>query len=217
MNTRLYKYPRTPHLPWSPGATPDDIFVVDNNIFVSDDIYEHNYVVVTEKRDGECTTFYPDHIHARSIDSKDHESRHIVKALHAQVRRGIPEGFRICGENLYAKHSIYYTDLISYFEVFSIWNDDMCLSWEETVEWCIMLDLQPVPEMMRGSWTDILPKLKELQLDLDKQEGYVVRTVNPFTYDSFHKNVAKFVRKGHVQTDKHWMYQKIIPNKLRVT
>jgi hypothetical protein len=43
----------------------------------------------------------------------------------------------------------------------------------------------------------------------------VVRKGHSFHYDDFADNVAKFVRKDHVQTNKHWMNEKIIKNKLR--
>ncbi|MEI8604633.1 RNA ligase family protein [Pseudoalteromonas sp. B160] len=45
------KYPRTPHLPWSPGATEDDIHQGNLSCFAN------KQVVVTEKMDGENTTF----------------------------------------------------------------------------------------------------------------------------------------------------------------
>ncbi|WP_444997397.1 RNA ligase family protein [Aliikangiella sp. IMCC44359] len=128
MNTR-YKYPRTPHLPWSPGATRDDIRCVDSKIF------EDRMVVVTEKMDGENATLYKNHMHARSIDSRHHPSRDWLKKFHASIAYNIPAGWRICGENLFAQHSIAYKNLSSYFYGFSIWNEDNdCLSWKDTLE-----------------------------------------------------------------------------------
>ena len=202
------KYPRTPHLPWSPGATKDD------RILNSVEHFTHHYVVVTEKRDGENTTLYQDHIHARSIDSKDHISRHYVKALHARIRNMIRDGWRICGENLHYEKSIHYNDLTDFFEVFSIWdNNNICLSWGETGEWCEILGLTPVPVLWQGTWD--LKALRNLQLDLDKQEGYVVRSIYGFPYEQFDKHIAKFVRKNHVQTDEHWMHQQLVKNELK--
>ncbi len=110
MNARPVKYPRTPHLPWSSGRAEDDIAL---------DSIEHlerlEDVVVTEKLDGENTTLYHDYLHARSIDSKSHPSRDWIKRFHAKVRYDIPEDFRICGENMYAKHSIFYDALTTYY------------------------------------------------------------------------------------------------------
>ncbi|MGC5412734.1 RNA ligase family protein, partial [Streptomyces sp. DT225] len=56
-------YPRTPHLPWSPGATSDDVRMTDLAALAGTE------VVVTEKLDGENTTLYADGLHARSLDS----------------------------------------------------------------------------------------------------------------------------------------------------
>lgn len=66
-------------------------------------------IVVTEKMDGENTTVYKDgYVHARSVDvtSKPWQSW-----LHSRVCiacKALPDGWRVCGENLYAKHSISY-------------------------------------------------------------------------------------------------------------
>ena len=123
------KYPRTPHLPWSPGASSDDVWI---DTFA---LFEGSEVVITEKMDGENTTLYADHIHARSLDSRHHPSRSWVKGLHQSIAHLIPAGWRICGENLYARHSVGYEALPSYFMVFSIWDEhNHCLGWEQTVE-----------------------------------------------------------------------------------
>ncbi len=47
-------YPRTPHLPWSPGVAADDVRVADLSGLA------RREVVVTEKLDGENTTLYSD-------------------------------------------------------------------------------------------------------------------------------------------------------------
>ena len=80
-------------------------------------------VVVTEKLDGENTTMYTDYIHARSLDSHHHPSRDWVKQLHGEIGYKIPVGWRVCGENMYARHSIVYYDLTTYFYGFSIWDE----------------------------------------------------------------------------------------------
>ena len=56
------KYPRTFHLPFSKGSTSDDKFLKDYSNFENKDI------IVTLKMDGENTTMYNDHIHARSLE-----------------------------------------------------------------------------------------------------------------------------------------------------
>jgi hypothetical protein len=56
------KYPRTYHLPWSPGMTKDDRQIK------SIDVFEGKDIVVTLKMDGENTNWYKDYCHARSLE-----------------------------------------------------------------------------------------------------------------------------------------------------
>lgn len=207
-----YKYPKTPHVPWSPGATNDDKIIQDLSPF------EGKHVVVTLKMDGEATTMYPDHIHARSIDSRDHPSRHWVKALHSSIKHTMPEGLRICGENLFAKHSIYYDDLPSYFMAYSVWSPKECLDWHSTLFWTNKFNLEVVPVLWQGDWS-YKCNMEELLTALfepykDTHEGYVVRTYEEFKYEDFGLYVAKYVRANHVQTDKHWLNKPIVKNNL---
>jgi hypothetical protein len=207
------KYPRTKHLPWSPGATSDDKILKNTSCF------EGKNVVITEKMDGENSTLYRDHYHARSLDSKDHPSRSWIKQFHASIKNDIPEGWRICGENLYAKHSVGYDNLKSYFYCFSIWDDtNYCLSWKDTVEICEMLGVEYVPVLLEPFvWDDASPRMiQEYQPYIlnSKMEGYVGRNADGFLYKDFGDNVAKFVRANHVTTENHWMHSEVIPNKL---
>lgn len=206
------KYPRTFHLPWSRSRTDDD------KILRTTQHFEGKEVVVTEKLDGENTTLYNDYLHARSIDSKDHESRHWIKMLHGMIAYQIPEGWRICGENVFAKHSIYYEELTSYFYVFSIWNErNECLSWDETMEWAALLGLDIAPVLYRGKWDEASVRQCYTKRSSfgGEQEGYVVRTAEGFPYEDFKWSAAKFVRKNHVQTSKHWLAEAIVPNGLK--
>ncbi|MCT1400601.1 RNA ligase family protein [Paenibacillus sp. p3-SID867] len=205
------KYPKTMHLPWSRGYTDDDKILRNTDHFTGQE------VVITEKMDGENTTMYPGFIHARSLDSKDHPSRHYVKTLHGGIKYLIPEGYRLCGENVYAKHSLLYSALPSYFMLFSVWNElNVCLSWDETEEWAQHLGLVTVPVLYRGIWDeDVAKACYTKQSDCGgEQEGYVVRLASVFAYDDFKGSVAKFVRKNHVQTDEHWLSKPIEPNRL---
>jgi len=210
---KTFKYPRTMHLAWSPGLQNDDRVITNMGpLFVGADEW-----IVTIKKDGENTTMTRDMIHARSMDSKHHLSRSWVKGLWASIRNEIPDNWRICGENMFAKHSIAYTDLPSYFLVFNIWDKNKALSWKETVEWCELLGLHTVPELYRGK-----PNLDMLQnmhtrLDLEKEEGYVVRSAGEIRLSEWQYLVAKWVREKHVQTDEHWMHQEVVRNHMRET
>ena len=204
---RYQKYPRSFHLPWSPGATSDDKMLKDVQHFVGKEI------VLTEKLDGECTSMYSDHVHARSIESDmSHPSRHWIRALHGQIAYEIPEGFCLVGENLYAQHSIRYENLVSYFNVFQVRDEtNRVLSWDETVECSELLYLQHVPVLWRGIFNE---KMLRARIVPPNEEGYVVRLADSFPLSEFSRSVAKWVRPNHVQTDSHWMHSRIIKNGL---
>ena len=208
---KYVKYPRTYHLPWSPGLTDDDRMLPSTSVF------EGREVVITEKLDGENTSLYRDYMHARSLDEDHHESRGWVKRLHADICWNIPEGWRICGENVYALHSIAYDDLASYFLVFSIWDEtNTCLSWDDTIEYAGVLGLNTVPQIYRGLWDESYVRRLESTIDTSKQEGYTVRIVDSFPYGSFRRSIAKWVRKGHVQTTHNWKMRTVVKNGLMI-
>lgn len=209
--TDRVKYPRTYHLPWSPGVTSDDRVLSDLSEFEN-----ASEVIVTVKQDGENSTLYNDYLHARSIEYESHPSRSWLKALHARIANNIPKGWRVCGENLYAVHSIKYQNLEDYFQVFSVWNDkNVCLSWEETKVWTALLELATVPVLYQGPWDKkLIQKLPIESFNNDPCEGYVVRVSEPFHYKEFRKKVGKMVRANHVQTHGHWMRSKLELNKV---
>ena len=202
------KYPSTPHLPWSrPGE--DDTYLADLSTFEGDE------VVITEKLDGENANLYADHYHARSIDSRHHPSRSMIKAFHASIAHLIPNGWRLCGENVYAQHSIRYENLESYFYLFSVWNEhNHALPWDETRAWAHRIGAPTPTEFYRGTWDEAFARELVSKLDSTRVEGYVVRTVHGFPYAAFGQHVAKYVRPNHVQTSQHWMHGPVIPNRL---
>lgn len=209
--TNRVKFPRTFHLPWSPGLTKDDRVMANTDYFVN------KYVVVTAKMDGENTTIYNDYIHARSLEYTPHKSRSLVKSRASTFSFEIPEGWRICGENLYAKHSIKYENLDDYFLVFSIWNEkNICLSWKDTAEYCQLLGVKHVPVLYEGIWNEnIIKELYTKELNGDPCEGYVVRVADSFHFKEFRYCVGKYVRANHVQTHAHWIRSNIEINGIK--
>jgi hypothetical protein len=206
------KYPRTYHLPWSAGKTDDD------RVLDSTGHFSGRQIIITEKMDGENTTMYHDYIHTRSLESSNHPSRGWVKNLHPRIQSSIPIGWRLCGENLFAKHTLRYDDLPSYFMLFSLWDENnLCLSWDETVEYAAVLDLVTVPVIYDGIWDEQYAKDLSAKMDLSLQEGFVVRVADAFSYGGFRRNVAKFVRREHVGTAHNWMMQRVERNGLRST
>jgi len=206
----MIKYPRTFHLPWSAGITNDD------KVLNTVDFFKDKEIVVTTKMDGENTTLTCERLYARSLDSRSHPSRDWVKTnVWSRIKLDIPPYWRICGENLFAQHSIIYDDLTTYFYGFSIWHNTVCLNWRDTIEWFKLYDITPVPIIYKGIFNEEhLIRLSEELVKEGKHEGYVIRVENSFKHEQFRNCVAKFVRKNHVQTDQHWMHKQIIKNTL---
>jgi hypothetical protein len=155
---------------------------------------------------------YRDGLHARSIEFEPRIDRDRIKAIHAEFAFDIPEKMRVCGENVTAVHSLRYEGLRDWFYVYSIWEEDTCLSWKETMEWCQLLGMmrangQPlstVPLLFWGEYTDDICRKLCAQMDLTKHEGLTVRPAERFKLRDFPRLVGKYVRKDHVRTQAHW-------------
>lgn len=202
------KAPRTWHLPWSPGKTPDDRVLPDTTFF------HGKRVVVTAKMDGENTSMYRGgYVHARKVAPLNTPDSERIKALAAEFAGDIPEGWRICGENLIRQHTIHYENLPPhrrwFFNLFNVWNDrNVCLSWDEIKEWADLLEVPTAPVLYDGVWDEALVrKLWTPEREGDPMEGYVVRTHEGFCFADYRKAVGKFVReKFQVPQTHKWRY-----------
>ena len=213
------KYPKTYHATWSPNVGKKD------KVHKSMDQFLNRTLVTTIKKDGENSNLYPNYYHARSINSAHHTSRSWIKSFHARIAHDIPKNWRLCGENMFAKHSIHYRHLKSFFYLFSIWDEkNKALSWADTVEWATLLKVELVPVIHIGSFSTVEKMRDTLEESLrdycrdseDEAEGYVTRIADPIPYRDFRHYVAKVVRKDHVQTEANWMMQAVIPNKIQI-
>lgn len=204
------KYPRTYHLPYSPGSTNDDKFLESDEQFIGKE------VVVTLKMDGENCNMTHDKIWARSVDSRDHVSRNWVQNMWNVMKYDIPEDMRICGESLYAKHAIYYTELPSFFMCFNIWQNGESLSWDDTVEMCELFGIEHVPVLYRGIYDKKI--IQEVATSKEtifggEREGVVVRLPGTIKFSDWKASSGKYVRAGHVQPNVgHWFSKPVVPN-----
>ncbi|MDE6285190.1 MAG: RNA ligase family protein [Bacilli bacterium] len=209
MNTT--KYPRTYHLPFSEGLTNDDRKV-------DDDWWEYlkgKTLVLTEKLDGENQSVYKNGVYARSHSASTTNpwSKNMFEqgGIYDQVKNLLSEDEGIYGENMYAIHSIKYYKLPFYFHMFAIRNNERWYSWDEVVEMAEMFNIPIVPVLEKRVFSSpedlkntILSYMKKGSKYGDTIEGIVVRNADSFLLDDFSKNVVKYVRKNHVQTDEHW-------------
>lgn len=219
-NEEHSRYPSTPYM----GISP----TVDSNSEVTDlSRLWGNPLVLTVKMDGSNISLTRDVVTARNGTHAIHPSFSPLKALHQQFRHQIPEDLRLCGEWLWARHSIHYQGelaLRDYLQIFGVFHMGyrMFLSWQETEDVCTGLGLTLVPVVATYSsteapWKVLLEVSKEADEVIKKgQEGVVLRSQNPFYWGEFGLYTAKYVRPNHVQTDKHWSKQKVVKNERRV-
>ena len=214
---KIVKYPKTPYLPFSPSVDREDK-CIDLQLLLDKPL------IVTKKMDGSCVTLDKDHVGARNAHTAYHPSFNLLKAEHARIKDVIPANVQIFGEWLFAQHSISYKDnlaLKSYLQVFAIYDQYQELFWDwlSVESFCTHRGLNVVPiigEMsFRTTWelTATITKIAEDVISTG-HEGVVVKSIYPFHYTQFAENTCKYVRQGHIQTDKHWSRQQIVKNQL---
>lgn len=207
------KYPRTYHVPWSPGATSDDKRLPEN--WFKEYGWEGASIVITEKMDGENTCLTHTDVFSRShaAPTRSPWSKNLwgSDGLLWKVKDKIGENELVYGENLYGEHSIHYDKLDDYFFMFALRDEDYWYSWDEVEFMASILNVPTVPVLWRGivktegELRSLVSKLVSEPSKFGKEkEGVVIRKTNWFHTDDFTKNVCKYVRANHVQTDEHW-------------
>lgn len=196
------KYHRTFHLPWSQTVHSDDKQISDTSCF------EGKEVVVTTKMDGECTSIYSDHTHARSIDSKHNFTRDWITRLFHGIKYMIPENYQVVCENMWGEHSIRYDNLDGYCYLLSIidLDNNQVLDYDTICNFALKHDLPQPSVLYRGIYDESLIKEIHKEMDLSKDEGYVMRVTSSYSLNDVNTSIAKFVREGHVQPNaEHWL------------
>lgn len=211
MKTDNPKYPRTYHVPWSPGTTSDDK-KLSGDWF---DNYRGKEIIITEKLDGENNAINHYDVFARShgAPTRSPWTRNIWDndGILWQIKDKIGETEVVYGENLFGEHSIKYNKLTNYWHIFAVTNGDIWYSWDDVRTVADILKQPHVPILWRG----ILYEENDLKRLIDKfmsepstygveKEGCVIRVVDEFPFDDFSKYVCKWVRPNHVQTGEHW-------------
>lgn len=212
MNYNL-KYPRTYHLPFSPGATKDDK-KLQGDWF---EYYKNKEVVFTEKLDGSHTAMNEVDVYAtsHSVPTRSPWSRNLwdpSDGLYWKIKQYIGPNQTIYGENLYGIHSIEYDNLPEYWHMFAANDGKTWYSWDDVRDFSCMLHVPHVPALHYC----VLKHEEEVKEIIDElmkrpstygscgKEGIVMRVMDYFPIDEFPHYVCKWVRPNHVQTDEHW-------------
>jgi len=210
------KYPRTWHLPGSPGGTRDDSRMTSFESFVG------RSVVLTEKMDGSNVCLQRDACFARSHGhAPAHPSFSGLKALHATVKSRLPPDLQLFGEWLFARHSIHYRSLPGYLQLFAVRDlrRGRWLAWDQVRVWAEVIEAPTVPVL---AVFDVSTE-EDLRVVLENRarllardtEGFVVRWEGAFDDTQFSEAVAKWVRAEHVTSSEHWQHQPLVRNLLQ--
>jgi hypothetical protein len=211
---RLYRpyvrHPRTYHLPYSGKVIEGD--VGDDKVMADTARFHGQRVIVTAKMDGSQCTIYHDYLHGRSPEFQSNVTWHWLQNYTLKFRHELPAGWRLNLENLWGgcTQAIQYQHLPLYTMAFMLWDErNVCLSWDETVEWCALLGdvaraagvpqgLPTVPVLYDGIYDEArIASLYQPTLHGDPLEGFVVRIADAFAYAEFPRCVGKYVRHGH--------------------
>jgi len=221
------KYNRTYHYSFSPGTTSDDrinhewiedIMRITNNLQLLDNVLH------TEKLDGENQCINEVGVFARShAQVTTHPWSNFLKQIHPMIYKDLASfGIELFGENMYAKHSIGYPGIESHFYMFGVKQNGIWLSWKDVEMYAELFEFPTVPIIkIDNSKIKTIEDYKELILkEVVKpstfgsyetntgedctMEGIVTRNIASYKNEDFAKNVFKYVRAKHVNTDVHW-------------
>ncbi len=199
------KFPRTYHLPWSPGATSDDKKHRDISFLLDTPL------VITEKLDGENQCWSRDNFHLRSESSNGGQLRSRAKAKWAEVRAHLSKRFLFYIEDISNVHSIEYEDYSNLFFLIGLY-DLLDQQWLEVNpargQQCLGL---PDPPRLYEGVVKTEAELEALTNFLAKEpsslggdlEGLVITPAGDFK--DWSSSTAKWVRANHIKTNNHWL------------
>ena len=205
--SRVWKYPRTPYWPYSPGQAREGDALADPKRFVG------RPVVVTEKLDGSNTLLHQGDVYARSVSAPATAKwLGMVRKHHAWKVTG-PDVF-LYGEEIYGVHSIEYDPVPEdrTFHAFALrFADGSFGSFRQMADYGRSYAIPVVPVLFEGTFgsvqqvSDFVRQAHTEPSALGgEREGVVLRLAAGFPPADFKHCVCKSVRVGHVQSDEHW-------------
>ncbi len=210
----IAKYPRTPHLEYSPGKHRDD------RQWETSDHLIGKPLTITEKLDGSGVCLTTQNLYARSRnDGPTHPSFAALWPIWASIRSQIEPNISLFGEWCYAVHAVTYPKIGAgpWLYLFGARNEQtqtwasfqQIQTYAQTLQLpTVPIDTQFTPETHEELKTTILETSKKPSLFGPEREGLVIRVTGTYPNNEFDQNIAKWVREGHVAGE-HW--QKRIP------
>ncbi len=213
------KYPRSMHVPFSPGSTSDDKIASYSEF----DLFLGRRIIITEKLDGSNVCLTNSNVYSRSHSGPPgHKSFDPLIKFHSENKAKIPENISLFGEWAYAVHSINYLMLQHHLNLFGVRNDitGKWAAWDEVTMWADEIGVAHVPMILDGCFAkreilkNVIRGLSQLSSVYGpEREGLVIRTFEgPNVNDKNQlEGLQKWVRANHIKTlDKHWQKQEIV-------
>jgi len=168
-------------------------------------------VITTEKVDGGNTCIHQGQVYARSANEPTkHASFDFIKTNYLWRFNAFEDLIFYC-ENMYAIHSIEYSNLQSYLYILGIRYEDTWLSWVDTVDISNYISIPAVPfisqKVFRSKqdlYSYVLEELYKPSLLGGMREGVVIRNASEFNYEHFDINVAKAVSNKFINVNQDW-------------
>lgn len=207
--------PSMKHLPWSQEEARQQKWLTTKEAEEMLD-GERGKLVITEKMDGANACITSDKVYARSHSGEPHRDEwdYLKKRHREELMHQIGDNVAVFGEYLYARHSIKYEDLPSYFLVFGVYYNGVWCDWStvKTVADKLGLETVPVIDTVVRDDKNTQEIIESVAREPEGEshygrvrEGYTVRDQEGFHIDKLTDNMAKCVRENHVQTDElHW-------------
>lgn len=186
------KHPSIPYISISPSQG-------ERHVQASSFIGER--VVVTEKMDGEISSFYSDgYYHPRSMTYSQHWSRDYAKSRAQAIALAMRPNEIFVFENMYATHTVEYDNLVDYLYLLYIIRGKNVLSYTETKKIADSNGFVTPKVLFIGTLRSV-DQLRDLS---EYREGYVIRRESAFPYRYLGMFSAKYVIENFVQSDIHW-------------
>lgn len=179
------KFPRTPHMAGSKGTSDD--------IFKNEKAKIQGLCIATEKMDGSNISFIREKFITRSGETYKAEWTSPLYVIHNLIKNKIPEGVKLNGEFLQLTKSIKYNNLPAPWVMFGAEKNGIVWSYEESKQLAEEIGLPFVDEFSTvGTYEEVVAEAKS-KIITGTHEGFVVRSIEAFPVQEYHKFVSKFV------------------------
>ena len=186
----------------------------------------NGYVTIEEKLDGANTGIIRHkggfHLQKRGslVGTSEHEQfqffHNWANYQNYDKIMGLPKGFIVYGELMFAVHSLFYDRLPDYFIVFEVWNGKRYLSRDERAVFCQEHGFFQVPLIAEGYFTvdELGGMIPDKSAFGDKAEGFVVKRYRKKQKERLFGKVVKPEFIKNINESDHWTKYNIRRNQL---